>query len=147
MDLHQPETLNKKMFSYAVCRFITEIKKLNGEEYPPKTIYEMVMCLQMHLELKGVFWKLLDDTDSDFVQLRYTCDNLMKEKASGGLGSHIKQAEVLSYDDEKFLWDNGYLGMTLPEQLLHTLLFMVGLHCAPREGAEHCSLHSIGFNS
>ncbi len=106
VDLHRPETINKKMFSYALCRFSTEIEKINGDKYPPKTIYKMVVCLQMHLETLGIFWKLLDDYDSFFVQLCYTCDNLMKEKATGGLGSHIKQAEVLSYDDESFLWSN-----------------------------------------
>ncbi len=44
-------------------------EKMNGDEYPPKTIYEMVVCVQMHLEMQGIFWKLLDDSDSSFVQL------------------------------------------------------------------------------
>ncbi len=117
---------------------------MNGDEYPLKTIYEMVICVQMYLETQGIFWKLLDDSDS-FVQLRYTVDNLMKEKASIGLGSQVKQAQVISYTDEDYLWMNSYMGMTNPEQLVHTVRFVIRLHYALRAGGEHKSLHSIGF--
>ncbi len=78
-DLDNPVTLEKKMLCYALCRFITKIKKLNGEDYPPKTIYKMLVCIQMHLETQGMFWKLLNDKEENFIQLRYMCDNLMKE--------------------------------------------------------------------
>ncbi len=118
VDLDRPETIEERMLSYTICCFITEIKKLNGQDYPPRTIYEIVMCLQIHLETQGIFWKLLDDSDSAFVELRYTCNNLMKECASSGLGSQVKQAEVISYSDENFLWDNGFLDMTNLEQLV-----------------------------
>ena len=118
IDLDNPETINKRMLSYSLCCFITEIKKLNGDDYPPKIIYKMLICVQMHLKMQGLFQKLLDDSDSEFVQLWYTCDNLMKERVCTGLGSQVKQAQVLSYNDEDYLWQNGYLGMSNPEQLV-----------------------------
>ncbi len=71
----------------------------------------------------------------------------MKEKASGGLGSQVKQVQVITYTDEDYLWSNGYLGMTNLEQLVHIVLFIIRLHCALRAGGEHKSLHSIGFHS
>lgn len=70
----------------------------------------------------------------------------MKERASGGLGSVIHQAQVISYD-ETFLWDNGYLGTSTPELLVRTLLFQIGLHCALCAGSKHRNLRSIGFRS
>ncbi len=147
VDLDRPETITKQGLSYALCHFITKIKKINGEEYPPKTIYEMVICIQMFLETHGLFWKILDDKDEEFIKLRYTYDNLIKEHAKSGMGSYVKQAQVLSYSDEKFLWQNGFLGTSNPEQLVKTVLFILGLHCALRAGAEHHSLSSIGFRS
>ncbi len=69
---------------YGISHFVTEILKINSEEFPPKTLYEMVMCFQMHLESLGLFWKLLDDHDRSFITLKYTVDNLMKERASSG---------------------------------------------------------------
>ena len=87
VDLDDIPSLTKRSLSYGMCRFITEIKKLNRGDFPPKTIYEMVVCVQMFLESKGIFWKLLDDKEEEFQQLQYTCDNIMKERASGGIGS------------------------------------------------------------
>ena len=146
-DLDDISTLNKSFLSYGLCWFITEVKKINGSDFPPKTIYEMIVCVQMHLESKGLFWKLLDDKEDDFMKLCYTCDNIMKERASGRLGSVIHQVEVISYDDENFLWENGFLGCENPEQLVRTVLFQVGLNCTLHAGSEHKNLCSIGFNS
>ena len=36
-----------------ICRFLTEIKKLDGSDFPGKTLYDLVICLQFHLETKG----------------------------------------------------------------------------------------------
>ena len=129
-DLDDVSTLDKSNLSYGLYHFITEIQKINGEDFPAKTLYEMVICIQMYLETVGIFWKLLDDTDPAFTYLKYTCDNIMKECTSGGLGSVVHQAEVLSYEDEDFLWNNKYLGTSHPEQsnfdlcLGHTLCIM-----------------------
>ena len=101
----------------------------------------------MYLETQGVFWKLLDNKDTSFIQLHYTCDNVMKEWAQSGIGTFVRQAQVLSYSDEKFLWDNGFLSMNDPEQLVYTVLFVISLHCALCAGGEHHSLCSIGFKS
>ncbi len=146
-DLDDLSILEKSTLSYTLCCLITEIKKISGEDFPPKTLYEMIICVQMYLETHTIFWKLLDDTNPAFTQLKFTCNNIIKERASGGLGSVVRQAEVLSYEDEDFLWQNGYLGTLNPEQLLRTLVFVLGIHCALRAGGEHHNLCSMGFNS
>ncbi len=146
-DLDDVSTLEKNTLSYGLCYFITEIKKLSGDDFPAKTLYEMIICVQMYLEKMGIFWKLLDDSDPAFVQLKYTCDNVMKERASGGIGGIIHQAKVLSYKDEEFLWSNNYLGMSNPEQMLRTLIFVLRIHCALHAGGEYHSLHSVRFRS
>ncbi len=140
VDLDDIPSLTKRNLSYGMCRFITEIKKLNGGDFPPKTIYEIVICVQMFLESKGIFWKLLDDKEEEFQWLQYTCDNIMKERVSGGIGSITRQAEVISYDDENFLWQNEFLGCDSPEQLVRTVLFQVGLNCALCARSEHRNL-------
>ena len=42
---------------------------------------------------------------------------------------------------------NGFLGKSNPEQLLNTVVFVLGLSCALRAGKEHRQLRSFGFNS
>ncbi len=102
-DLDQPGSLRKPLLAFGVSRFVTEVTKVNGQDFPPKTLYEMVMCIQMYLKSVGIFWKLLDDSDEHFIPLRYTVDNIMKECAAGGIGSFVCQAQVLIYEDEAFL--------------------------------------------
>lgn len=137
--------LDKKSVCYSLCRFITEITKVNGEDYLPKTIYEMVSCVQMYLESKGHYFKFFEDPE--FSDLKYTCDNIMKEQTKSGLGSYIKQASILSFDQEELLWNQGFLGCSNPDQLLCTLVFLLGIYYALRAGAEHRALRSIGHNS
>ncbi len=83
-DFDNIHTLTKFAVCYGLSRLITEIRKVNGKEFPPKTLYEKVVCFQMHLESLELFWKLLDDMDRCFIMLKYTVDNVMKERASSG---------------------------------------------------------------
>ncbi len=103
-DFDNVKSLSKSAVCYGISRFITEISKVNRDDFLPKTLYEIVVCLQMHLKLLSLFWKLLDDTDKSFVSLKYTVDNIMKERASSAMCSITKQAKVLSYEDEELLW-------------------------------------------
>ena len=121
----QPGTL-----VFAMRRFITEIRKIDGSDYidPPKTLYQIVLCVQFHLETKGIIWHLLED--DQFKELRFTLDNVMKKRMSEGLGITVNKADIITKTDEDILWMRGILGSENPEQLLHTVLYLVGLHCA-----------------
>ena len=142
-DLDVVVDLYKEDLAYALARFIREIKKLNGEEYPPNTLREVIIMIQMHLNQNGIFWKLLDD--SVFVFLRNVLDNTMKERTAQGLG--IKQSSsVISLTHEVTMFDKGALGEENPEQLLRTVVYMLGLHLALRGGMEHNRLRRPGFN-
>ena len=144
-DLDDVCTLTVGNLCFAMTRFITEVRKLDGSTFPGKTVYDLVVCVQMHLERHGFTWKLIDDPE--FKDLKFTLDNVMKQRVSDGVGISVRQAQVLSFTDEDFLWSNGFLGMSNPEQLLNTVVFMLGLSCALRAGKEHRALRSFGFDS
>ncbi len=65
-DLENPSRLMKAELSYALVRFVSEVKKVDGTDYLLKTVYELVISVQMYLESKGIFWKLLDENDTVF---------------------------------------------------------------------------------
>ena len=48
-DLNLLFTFSPGDLEYALCRFVLEIKKVDGCEYPPNTIREIVIMIQMHL--------------------------------------------------------------------------------------------------
>ena len=46
--------LDKASVQAALCAFITEVKKMDGADFPPRTLYEILVCLQMGLEMLEV---------------------------------------------------------------------------------------------
>ena len=107
--------------------------------------HEVVISLQFFLETEGFNWRLI--TDSEFKDVRFTLDNVMKQRTQQGLGNTVRQAEVLTLSDEDILWNLGLLGTTNPEVMLVTVMFTVGLSCNLRAGKEHHVLRSIPFES
>ena len=130
---------------FAMSRFITEVKKVDGSEYPGKTLYDIVICVQFHLETLGFAWKLLNE--EGFKDVRFTLDNAMKIRTSQGIGISVKKVQVLSGTDEDYLWPMGFLGTYNPEVLLNTVVFMIGKGLALRAGKEHQVLRSLPFDS
>ncbi len=99
-DLNFPNSITKTDLMYTLLRFVTEICKLNSDNYPPRTIYQIVICLQMYLESSKVYFKLLSKEDPTFVNLYFVIDNLMKECTEAGLGK-VKSAEYISTESEE----------------------------------------------
>ena len=144
-DLDDHETITEDNLVFAMCRFIREICKINGDQFPAKSLYEVTMCMQFHLESIRFMWKLL--LDDKFIDLKFTLDNVMKERCSMNVGGPTRKADVLSQVNIDILWENCILGVDNPDQLLTTTFFMIGMSCALRAGKEHQKLRSIGFNS
>ena len=117
---------------------------MNGDDYPLNTVCEIIIMIQMFLHEKGLFWKLLDHPE--FAKLCNVVDNTMKERHSMGLGVH-KSAEVISMEMRLSSLRVGFLGEDSPEKLLKAVVYILGMHCALRGGAEHNNTRRPGFNS
>ena len=143
-DLNMIGEFIKADLCFSLCRFVREVKKMDGTDYPPSTIREIVICLQMHLHENCEAWKLLDQ--DEFMPLRNVVDNTMKERHSMGLGVR-KSCDVISLKQEEVLFNKGVLGESSPIQLLRTVIYMLGLHCALRGGVEHYNLRRPGRDS
>ncbi len=130
-DLNNVSQVSKGNLAFSLCAFISEIKKVDGGEYPGATLYQIVICIQFFLQKNGLNWRLLDDPD--FLRLRYTLDNVMKERAKQGLGQK-KSAQVISVTDEEKMWSEGILGDSNPDQLRDTLMYLLSINLALRGG-------------
>ena len=138
-DLDRVELLECDSFEYAMCNFIAEVKKVDGSEYPGKTLYHLVVSIQKHVNSKGKNWKLIEG--SQFSGLCNVLNNLMKEHAKSNIGNVKRQAEMLDSNIEEKLWSSGALGEENPEQFRWTVLFLLGLNAGLRAGDEHYALH------
>ncbi len=130
--------ISKANLCFALSAFISEIKKKDGSEFPGSSLYQIIICIQFFVEKNGLKLKLLDHPD--FVSLRFTLDNLMKERARAGLGRK-QSADVITVEDEEKMWRDGILGDKKPEQLMHTVMYLLGLNLALRWGknTESCA--------
>ena len=135
LDLDDKNTVTSEGLNSAMPRFITEVQKLNGEPFPGRTLYDIIICVQFHLEICGFCFKLL--SDDTFKDIKWTLDNIMKIRTSEGVGVSVRKAQILSVSDEEYLWSLGLLGSNTPDVLLNTVVFMIGKGFALRAGKEH----------
>ena len=143
-DMDDLNTVTKENIVTGVCRFLTEIKKLNGKEYPGKTLYDLVICLQFHLKSNGISWKLL--SHDDFKDIKFTLDNLMKECCAQRIGITVCKSEVLTHFHEEVFWSMGLLGVKDHCTLLNSVIYMLGKGFALRVGEEHRMLKAPPFS-
>ena len=127
-DIGDIMELNNEELNFAMSRFILEICKKSGDNYPAKTLYEIVICLQLYMLMYGKVVKILDK--KDFGVIHNTLDNRMKELSKMGCVKPCHQARVIVLDEEEMLWKAGILGQNALKQLIETLLYFFGLHFA-----------------
>ena len=144
-DIEDVAHIPQESLCKAVCKFLTEVKKIDGSDFPVHILYDIVICLQFHLECNGIMWKLI--SDGVFAELKFTLDNVMKSRHGAGIGNKVKQADVVNLSDEEILWSISLLGTSNPQVLLDTLVYLIGLHCSLGARKEHRSLRSLSFNS
>ena len=124
--------------AYALCCFIHEVRKKNRDNHPAETLYDIIICLQLYMAMYGKEIKVLED--EQFIPVRNTLDNRMKELSRSGIIAPRRQAEPITVESENLMWEKGILGDTNPKQLVNTLVYMFGVHSALRAGAEHRAL-------
>lgn len=136
--------MTKDELAYSLSRFIVEVKKKDGKDFPGETLFEMVMAVQKYLNLQGSHLKFLDD--ESFITLKNTLDTIMKQRTAAGLGIKRRQAEIITVEEEELMWEMGVLGTDNPEKLLYTLFYLNGLNFALRAVKEHHNLRVGEFS-
>ncbi|CAC5370979.1 unnamed protein product [Mytilus coruscus] len=119
--------------NYSISRFICEVCKTDGTEYPPDTLYSLVICLQLYMDTLGYNHKFL--SDSSFIQIKNSLDNVMNLRAE--VRVHKKQAEEISLEEEEKLWASGSLGSDNARHLLNTLVYLIAKSKADQGSIKH----------
>ena len=124
---------------YCFQFFFVEVRKSDGNLYPPRTLKEMAAALQHYVTytLKKTI-SLFKDVE--FSSSREALDSAMKKSAACGTVKPRKRAAFIPEEKELELWHNGSFGTSNPQQLLDTVLYHLGLHLALRACQEHRNL-------
>ena len=113
--------------------FILEIRKKDGNEFPPNSLHHLVCGLMCYLRHHGRP-EVDSFKDPDFSSFRTSLDAEMKRLQSLGVGSNLsacRQAEILTKKDENVLWEQGLLGDSSPQALLDIIVFISSIGKVP----------------
>ena len=97
--------------------------------------------IQMYFAKNSIRWKLLDNPEFDY--LHNVVASTMCERAAMGLSLH-QSSDIISLGHKGKLFSSGALGDETCLQLLHTVVYMLGLHLALCGGVEHNRLRHPG---
>ena len=101
------------------------MRKKDGSEYPPKTIYQLLTGLLRHMcALNPLCPNFLDTDNQAFASLHTAIDNVFRGLCSSGVGASSKSAEVFTKEEENHLWDTKVLGTESPKSLLQTVFLL-----------------------
>ena len=131
---------------YWLQRFICEIRRKNGEPYPPSTLQNIAAGLQRYLRTeKSMHVNFFKTDDPTFAQFRKTLDSHMRELTNDGIGLEIKSADAVTQDDESKLWENGVISFSTARGLSNAVFFYNGKVFGLRGGEEHSGLLAEQF--
>ena len=140
--------MNAEMLNYWLQRFVLEVRKQDGSEYPPRTLYYIACGLLRHLRDENIHdMNFLDEHDHRFAVFRRVLDARMKELLSKGLGTKLRQADPILPDDEK-IWAQGVFGSHSSQAVQYTVFFynckIFGLRAYDEHRNLECSQFEIG---
>ena len=129
--------------SYCLKYFFAEVRKVDGKMYPPESLKGIAAMIQLYFNTK-LNWNVSVFLDKEFQNARDSLDAQMKKSAQQGNARPKKRALPIDLDQENELWEKGSFGMSDPEQLIHTLIYHLGIHLSLRAAKEH---HDLEFGA
>ncbi|XP_076237431.1 zinc finger protein without children isoform X2 [Calliopsis andreniformis] len=120
--------------NYSLCLFVKEVRKPNGTEYAPDTIYYLCLGIQQYLFENN----RIDNIFTDSYYEKFTdCLNEVAKKFSV---LYNDSQYIVTRVEEEHLWECKQLGAHSPHVLLSTLMFFNTKHFNLVTVEEHMQL-------
>ncbi|KAL1492753.1 hypothetical protein ABEB36_010958 [Hypothenemus hampei] len=120
--------------NYSLCLFVKEVRKPNGQEYAPDTIYYLCLGIQQYLFENGRIDNIF--CDSYYEKFTDCLDEVAKKFSVLYNDSHY----IVTRVEEEHLWESKQLGAHSPHVLLSTLMFFNTKHFNLTTVDEHMQL-------
>ncbi|KAL9895610.1 zinc finger protein without children isoform 2-T4 [Glossina fuscipes fuscipes] len=108
--------------NYSLCLFVKEVRKPNGTEYAPDTIYYLVLGIQQYLYENGRIDNIF--TDPYYEQFTDCLDEVARKFSV----LYNDSQYIVTRVEEEHLWECKQLGAHSPHVLLSTLMFFNTKH-------------------
>ncbi|KAL0275450.1 UNVERIFIED_CONTAM: hypothetical protein PYX00_003289 [Menopon gallinae] len=136
IKLFKPELLQLTAdeLNFSLCLFVKEVRKPNGAEYAPDTIYYLCLGIQQYLFENGRIDNIF--TDSYYEKFTDCLDEVAKKFAA----LYNDSQYIVTRVEEEHLWESKQLGAHSPHVLLSTLMFFNTKHFNLVTVEEHMQL-------
>lgn len=129
-----PLQLTTDDLNFSLCLFVKEVRKPNGTEYAPDTIYYLCLGIQQYLYENG----RIDNLFCDLFYDNFT--NSLNEVCVKFASLYNESQYIVTRVEEEHLWESKQLGAHSPLVLLNTLMFFNTKHFALTTVEEHLQL-------
>uniref|UniRef100_A0A8C2BUG2 Zinc finger, MYM-type 4 n=1 Tax=Cyprinus carpio TaxID=7962 RepID=A0A8C2BUG2_CYPCA len=117
--------------SYGLCKFISEVRRPNGEKYSPDSIFYLCLGIQKYLfennRMENIF------ADVFYTKFCHELTNILRQWKPTILPSGYVHSRV----EEEYLWDCKQLGAFSPGVLLNTLLYFFTKYFSYKTVEQH----------
>ncbi|XP_060562763.1 uncharacterized protein LOC132722310 [Ruditapes philippinarum] len=129
-----------------LSRFVVEVRKQNGDYFPPESLYHLVCGLLRKLRDCGISgMNFLDEKNPDYARFRSVLDAQMKFLTKEGVVGKRREAQPILEDEEKVIWEKGVFGNKDALSLQHTVFFYNCKLFGLRGYDEHRNLETDQF--
>ena len=138
--------LNDQMLNYWGQRFVMEIKRQDGKDYPPTTLHQLVCGLQRYLRNDcGKEYVNFIKEGTQFNDFRKSLDTRMKELYGLGVGNKLDSSDPVTMNDEIQLWKSGVFDENSAEGLSNAIFYYNGKLFGFRGFTEHVNCQASQF--
>jgi len=138
--------MTDEMINYWGQRFVMEIRRQDGTDYPPNTILQLVCGLQRYLRNECcrpyVNFMLAGNQFNDF---RKSLDTRMKELFSDGVGGKKSSSDPVTMQDELKFWETGVFNCSTATGLSNAVFYYNGKLFGFRGYTEHVNVQADQF--
>ncbi|XP_048775614.2 uncharacterized protein LOC125680217 [Ostrea edulis] len=141
--------MNSESLNYWMQRFVLEVRKQDGSEYPPRSLYYIVCGLLRFIRDENIHnVNFLDEKDHRFAVFQRVLDARMKELLSKGLGTKVRQVDPILPENEEKIWNQKVFGMQSSLALQYTVFFynckLFGLRGYDEHKSLKCDQFEVG---
>ena len=130
---------------HVLAAFVIESRRKDGNYYPPNSLKNILSALFRVMKDTfgaGSIVTFMENKtqEKDYPKLHNAMDRHFRMLREKGVGVERKQAEFISPEDERVMWEKGVLGTDTPRALLQTVFFYNGKSFCLRGQQEHQTL-------
>ena len=126
--------------SYWLSRFVLEVRKGDGTEYPPKSLHYLLCGLQRIIRMHHPEINVFDKSNKHLAIFRKIHDNEYHRLHTKGIGANVQHCEVLTPSDEQQMWQTGVIGIHSPLAFLRAVFIFNSKNFCLRGGKEQKEL-------